>query len=202
MVGILVTGASSGAHMNPAVSVAMAVWGRLPISAVPAFVLAQFLGAGAASALVLFLFRDSLGEVGAQVITSAPGLATSEVQLSCDQGVATFILLLVVCSVEDQGHSPPALLVGLTVFVITLSLGANAGASMNPAVDFMPRAIAALWKMSLSPFTSSGHFWLVPFLLPYLGGVIGIITYQLCIVGMRMEAVVTKKVQFTGQNKW
>ena len=88
------------------------------------------------------------------------------------------------------------------MFVITLSLGANAGASMNPAVDFMPRAIAALWKMSLSPFTSTGHFWLVPFLLPYLGGVIGIITYQLCIVGMRMEAVVTKKVQFTGQNKW
>jgi len=202
MVGILVTGASSGAHMNPAVSVAMAVWGRLPLSAVPAFVVAQFLGAWAAAALVLFLYHDSLGEVGAQVLASAPGLASSEVQLSFDQGVATFLLLLVVCSVEDQGHTPPALLVGLTVFVLTLSLGANAGASMNPAVDFMPRAMAALWKMSKSPFTGTGHFWLVPFLIPYLGGVIGVIVYQLCIVGMRMEAVVTKKVQFTNQNKW
>lgn len=202
MVGILVTGASSGAHMNPAVTVAMAVWGRLPISAVPAFVLAQFLGAGAASALVLFIFKDSLGEAGAQVITSAPGLATSEVQLSIDQGVATFILLLVVCSVEDQGHTPPSLLVGLSVFVITLSMGANAGASMNPAVDFMPRVMASIWKMSTSPFTSTGHFWLVPFLIPYLGGVLGTITYQLCIISLRAEPVITKKVQFTKQNRY
>ena len=74
-------------------------------------------------------------------------------------------------------------------------------------------------------FFCIGHFWLVPFLIPYLGGVIGVIVYQvnhfklftcrqpwtwpsflslfqLCIVGMRLEAVVTKKVQFTNQNKW
>ena len=73
---------------------------------------------------------------------------------------------------------------------------------MNPAVDFMPRLLASLWKMSFSPFTSTGHFWLVPFLIPYLGGVVGIITYQLLIVSMRADAIITKKVQFATQNRW
>jgi glycerol uptake facilitator protein len=139
MVGILVTGNASGAHMNPCVSVAMAIWGRLKFSALPSYICGQFLGAAAGSALVLFLFYDTIVEVGPEVMTSYPGLAEGEVQLSFDQGVATFILLLVVCSVEDQGHTPPALLVGLSVATITITMGANAGASMNPAVDFMPR---------------------------------------------------------------
>ena len=62
-----------------------------------------------------------------------------EVKLNIDQGVATLVLLLFVCSVEDQQHTPPALLVGLSVATITITMGANAGASMNPAADFMPR---------------------------------------------------------------
>ena len=139
MVGILITGNASGAHMNPCVSVSMAVWGRLKFSALPSYIFGQFLGAAAGSALVLFIFYDTIMEVGPEAMTSYPGLAESEVQLSFDQGVATFILLLVVCSVEDQGHTPPALLVGLTVATITITMGANSGASMNPAVDFMPR---------------------------------------------------------------
>lgn len=199
MVGILVTGNASGAHMNPCVSVAMAIWGRLQFSALPAYILGQFLGAAAGSALVLFLFYDTISEVGPEVMTSFPGLAKSEVQLSFDQGVATFILLLVVCSVEDQGHTPPALLVGLSVATITITMGANAGASMNPAVDFMPRAIAAVWRMSLSPFHKGGKFWLIPLLVPYLGAVIGVSVYSLCIQRMRQERLITKKpksVQF------
>lgn len=202
MVGILVTGASSGAQMNPAVSVAMVVWGRLPLSALPAYLLGQVAGAAAGSATVLFIFNDSIFEVGAQVLASYPGLATSDTQLSVDQGVATLLLLLVICSVEDQAHSPPALLVGLSVASITLALGANAGASMNPAVDLIPRAVAAWWTRSLSPFHQGGHFWLVPFLVPFLGAVLGVIMYQLLIVEMREDtkqptvSCVKKKVTF------
>ena len=215
MVGILVTGNASGAHMNPCVSVAMAIWGRLRFNALPAYILGQFIGAAAGSALVLFLFYDSIAEVGPEVMTSYPGLAKGEVQLSFDQGVATFILLLVVCSVEDQGHTPPALLVGLSVATITITMGANAGASMNPAVDFMPRytnyslqnhntislpilffrVVAAVWRMSFSPFHTGGKFWLVPFLVPYLGAVIGVSVYSLFIQRMRQERLITKKTK-------
>ena len=106
--------------------------------------------------MVLFVFYDTIVEVGPEAMTSYPGLAESEVQLSFDQGVATFILLLVVCSVEDQGHTPPALLVGLTVATITITMGANSGASMNPAVDFMPRYHSEGIKDCLIPFCFPG----------------------------------------------
>ena len=82
------------------------------------------------------------------------------------------------------------------MFVLTLSLGANAGASMNPAADLMPRLMASAWTQDLQSFTATGHFWLVPFLLPYLGGVLGVITYQLLIVNMRPQRMGPKKVQF------
>ena len=69
----------------------------------------------------------------------------------------------------------------------------------------MPRAMAALWKMSTSPFTVTGkhrnkkedrilsfcvfvgHFWLVPFLIPYLGGVIGVIVYQVSLININKQ---------------
>ena len=74
MVGILVTGNNSGAHMNPAVSLGMAVWGRIPLSALPAYMLGQFSGALAASGLVLAIWWDLVGEVGPEVMTSYPGI--------------------------------------------------------------------------------------------------------------------------------
>ena len=119
--------------------VGMAVWGRIPLTSLPAYVLAQFLGAGAASGLVLSIWWDLVREVGPEVMTSYPGLGSSDTQLGVDQGVATFLMVLVACSLEDQGHSPPGLLMGLTVGTITITMGQNAGASMNPAVDMMPR---------------------------------------------------------------
>merc|ERR1712106_1177541 len=91
-------------------------------------------------------------------------------------------------SVEDQLHSPPALIVGLSVATITLALGPNAGASMNPAVDLVPRAIAAWWQGDLTPFYKGGHFWTVPLLLPFLGSVLGVISYQLLIIEFRMDS--------------
>ena len=79
MVGILVTGNNSGAHMNPAVSLGMAVWGRIPLSALPAYMLGQFSGALAASGMVMAIWWDLVtGEVGPEVMTSYPGLSRQE----------------------------------------------------------------------------------------------------------------------------
>ena len=55
------------------------------------------------------------------------------------QGLATFLMVLVACSLDHQGHSPAGLLMGLTVATVTITMGQNAGASMNPAADVMPR---------------------------------------------------------------
>ena len=58
---------------------------------------------------------------------------------SAVQGLATFLMVLVACSLDHQGHSPAGLLMGLTVATVTITMGQNAGASMNPAADVMPR---------------------------------------------------------------
>ena len=139
MVGILVTGQASGAHMNPAVSVGMAIWGRIPLSSLPSYISGQFLGSFSAAALLLLSWSSSIARAGPAVMTSFPGLGTTEAELGLDQGLATFLMVLVACSLEDQHHSPPSLLMGLTVATVTITMGPNAGASMNPAADMMPR---------------------------------------------------------------
>lgn len=117
----------------------MAVWGRIPVTSLPAYVLGQFLGSFAASGLLLAIWWDLVAEVGPEVMSSYPVLGKSDTQLGIDQGVATFMMVLVACALDHQGQSPPGLLMGLTVATITITMGQNAGASMNPAVDMMPR---------------------------------------------------------------
>ena len=89
---------------------------------------------------------------------------------------------------------------GLTVGTVTITMGQNAGASMNPAADVMPRSvhhhpmclcdnifllffrlIAAIYRGSWTPFEVGGRFWLIPFLVPYLGSVIAVSVYSLFI---------------------
>lgn len=181
MVAILVTGGNSGAHMNPAVSLGMAIWGRIPVSALPAYIMGQFLGAGAAAGLLVAVWWDVMKEVGPEVMSTAPVLGVGEASLGVDQGLATFLMVLVACSLDHQGHSPAGLLMGLTVGTVTITMGQNAGASMNPAADVMPRLIAAIYRGAWSPFSVGGRFWLIPFLVPYLGSVIAVSVYSLFI---------------------
>lgn len=187
MIGILVTGGASGGHLNPAVSVAMTVGRRMKATLLPAYLLGQFIGAAVGSALVLCLYSDTLtGEldVKAEVITSYAGLATNHASLVLDQVAAPFLLLLLITAVVEQGHQPGGLLVGLSVFGIGVTLGPNAGASMNPAVDFMPRVVAALWE---GRFRSEKGFWPLPLLVPFIGGILGVVVYEFCIVKLRKE---------------
>ena len=95
-------------------------------------------------------------EVGPEVMSTAPVLGVGEASLGVDQGLATFLMVLVACSLDhqvspdpgpqwsvhhvSQGHSPAGLLMGLTVGTVTITMGQNAGASMNPAADVMPRS--------------------------------------------------------------
>ena len=133
----------------------MAIWGRIPVSALPAYVLGQLLGAGVAAASLVAVWWRTLAEVGPEVMSTAPVLGSQDPSLGLDQvsraarpggvrtsavqGLATFLMVLVACSLDHQGHSPAGLLMGLTVATVTITMGQNAGASMNPAADVMPR---------------------------------------------------------------
>jgi len=184
MTGIIVTGAASGGHINPAVSVAMAACKKMPLVKLPSYLLGQYLGAGVASALVLFIYS---GE-HAIAMASYPGLAMDPLPQVVDQLTATFLLILGISAVVDQDLKPGSLLVGLIVVGIGLALGPNAGAAMNPAVDFMPRLLSSLWTQSLQPFYSGNYFWLVPFIVPHFGGLLAVFTYKFGIVRLDKKA--------------
>jgi len=182
MIGILVTGKSSGAHVNPQVSVAFALTGDLAPLSLPAYLLGQFLGAGAAALVVLLLYQDTVPfPLGA--LASSPGVAQSATSLIFDQVVASCLLQLVNACVKEQGHQPGGLLVGCSVIGLSLAFGPIAGAAMNPAADFMPRLVSYI----AGNHKAFGHFgsvpfWTLPFLLPYLGGALAGMLYKYGIV--------------------
>jgi len=195
MIGILVTGKSSGAHVNPQVSVAFALTGDLAPLSLPAYLLGQFLGAGAAALVVLLLYQDTLffsshitTETALAALASSPGVAQSTSSLIFDQVIASCLLQLVNACVKEQGHQPGGLLVGCSVIGLSLAFGPIAGAAMNPAADFMPRLVSYLAgngkAFSHLDLGSLGSlpFWTLPFLLPYLGGALAGMLYKYGIV--------------------
>jgi len=181
MMGILVTGGTSGGHINPAVTVAMLVVGKISWKEVPGYLISQFLGAGIGALLILLNYSDSFAEQGihpSQVMGSLPGLSDSFGHLCLDQFLATFMLLICIIAVVDQGHQPGGLLVGLSVLGIGLGFGMNAGAGINPAVDAIPRIMGILWEGSTD---NQGLFWIIPLVVPFFGGCAATITYKLVI---------------------
>ncbi|XP_023330362.1 aquaporin-3 [Eurytemora carolleeae] len=194
MMGILVSGKISGGHINPAVSVTMAVGRRLPWAELPAYLLGQILGAGVGAALVIGIYidtlsfsdtTDELAKVHSSVLASSPGLAQSIIALVLDQFIATYLLLLCILAVVEQGHSPGGLLVGLSATAIGLGFGRNAGAAVNPAVDAVPRLVGWLF----SGKTPNTGFWLIPLLAPSFGGIAAFYTYRL-VIGLKEDVKV------------
>lgn len=158
MAMILATGHVSGAHLNPAVSVAFAAIGRFPWRQVPAYVATQCAAATAASALLY----TSLGDA-AQVGATIPSVAhTPALGLEV---ILTFLLMFVITAVATDDHAEgqlAAIAIGGTVALCALMGGPLTGASMNPA-------------RSLGPALMSGHLDILWLYVagPLVGAVLG-----------------------------
>jgi len=179
MLGILVTAEVSGGHFNPTISIAWCVCGRMPWRKLPAYLIAQFLGSGLAVLLVLVVYWEQADKAGVSLglrLASFPNLSTPPywASLVTDQVVASTFLLLAFSSIVERKLQPGPLLMALSVTGIILSLGMNAGCAMNPSMDFCSRAVAAAWSGSSVAFSTFSPFWLIPLLLPPLGGTLGI----------------------------
>jgi MIP family channel proteins len=168
MVMIYAVGHISGAHFNPAVTLAFATSRHFPLSRVPRYWAAQLVGA-AAAALVL---RGSLGDV-AHVGATAP--SGSDGQAVLWEAVLTFFLMFVIMAVATDTRAvgeAAAIAIGATVGLDAMFGGPITGASMNPARSLGP-AIAA------GDFTS---IW-VYLIAPPVGAVVAAATYQLLRAG-------------------
>lgn len=199
MLGIYVAGGVSGAHLNPAVTVAQAFLGRISWKKVVPYMLSQYVGAFVASACVFLVYHDALnnfdggnrqvdGNLGTAGIWSTyPQVYVSTWNCFGDQIFGTALLLICILAVTDPRNMQPtkgvtALSIGLVVVVIGMTFGLNCGYAINPARDLGPRIFTSIAGWGSNPFTYRDHnyFW-VPVLGPHLGGVIGAYIYQLCV---------------------
>lgn len=198
MLGVYVAGGISGAHLNPAITVALAVRRRLPWSKVVPYALAQTAGAFVASAVVFITYREALSEFdgGTRMVEGA--VATAGIFATypqpflsltgglIDQVVGTLLLMLGVLALTDQRNvAPPAWLaaplVGALVVVIGMAFGFNAGYAINPARDFGPRVFTALAGWGDGVFTAGGGWWWIPIVGPIVGAVLGAWAYELLV---------------------
>ena len=193
--GIYTAAGVSGAHLNPAVTVALAVHRALPWSKVLPYVLAQTAGAFVGAALVFINYREAFTafDGGTRLIegaTATAGIFATYPQpfLSLsggfvDQVIGTMLLMAGVLAVTDQKNvAPPAWLtgplVGALVVAIGVAFGFNAGYAINPARDLGPRLFTAIAGWGPGVFTAGGGWWWVPVVAPCVGAIIGAWLYD------------------------
>jgi len=186
--GIYVAGAISGAHLNPAVTLALAVFRRFSWVKVLPYCIVQTAGAFTAAALVFWNYRlafmqfDPGLEKTAKVFTTFPAFPHELSAGFLDQLIGTGLLMLMIFAITDERNQPPAVLqpalIGLIVVAIGMGWGGMHGYAINPARDFGPRLFTAVAGFRNNGLTDgSGVFW-VPILGPLLGGLIGAALYD------------------------
>ncbi|MFC3572302.1 MIP/aquaporin family protein [Streptomyces yaanensis] len=195
--GVYVAARISGAHINPAVTVALACFKGFPWKKVLPYVVAQTAGAFVAALLVRWNYTEVLAQADpghtfkTQIVFSTlPGngvLPVSEFGALRDQIIGTGILVLVIFAVTDLLNAPPGanmapLIIGFLVVAIGMAWGADAGYAINPARDFGPRLASYITGYGTAWRDQYGNFyWWVPIVGPLIGGVIGAAVYKLFI---------------------
>ena len=198
MLGVYVAGGVSGAHLNPAVTLALAVTRGFPWAKVPPFIVAQVAGAFTAAAVVYLNYQEAftafdggtrqvLGAQGtAGVFATYPQPFLSTLGGFIDQVIGTALLMATILAVTDPRNNPtPAwltpLVVGGIVVAIGVAFGFNAGYAINPARDFGPRLFTAMAGWGGDVFAAASAWWWVPVVAPCLGAVLGAWTYDLLV---------------------
>ncbi len=193
--GVYVAAGVSGAHINPAVTVALAAHRGFPWRKVLPYIAAQVAGAFLASLVVFLVYREAFdafdggvrqvaGPTGtAGIFATYPKPYLSTLGGLVDQVVGTALLVGCIFAIGDQRNlAPPAwfspIAVGLLVVAIGMAFGANAGYAINPARDFGPRLFTALAGWEMEVFRAGGHWWWVPILGPLAGGLLGGFIYD------------------------
>jgi len=198
MLGVYVAAGISGAHLNPAITLSLAVHRRFPWGKVAPYALAQTSGAFFAAAVVWFTYREALSafDGGTRLVEGAKATAGifatyPQPYLTLlgglvDQIVGTILLMVGVLAVTDQRNAAPpawlvAPLVGGLVVAIGMGFGFNAGYAINPARDFGPRLFTSLAGWGSSVFTAKNSYWWIPIIGPSLGATLGVILYDMLI---------------------
>jgi glycerol uptake facilitator protein len=187
--GCYVAGRISGAHLNPAVTLSLAVFRDFPWRKVGPYLLAQTFGAFVASALVYWNYLPAFRAVDpnldhtANIFTTFPAFPNLPFAGLLDQTIGTALLLFLVLAIGDERNQPPGanlgpVLIGAIVVVIGMSFGGLHGYAINPARDFGPRLFTVVAGFKNNGLTDGSLVFWVPIAGPILGGFIGAAAYD------------------------
>jgi glycerol uptake facilitator protein len=206
---VYVAGGISSAHINPAVTLAMAVFRDFPWRKVPGYMVAQVLGAFVAGALIYLNYKQAINSFEAandvtrgerNSIPSFSIFATFPAEYYSnaagpflDELIGTALLVGIVLALVDQFNMAPRanmapLIIGFVVFAIGMSFGANSGYAINPARDLGPRLFAWIqgWGDIAVPgdYGNVNSYMWVPIVAPLVGGLVGALVYNFFIHNM------------------
>jgi glycerol uptake facilitator protein len=182
-VGVYCSAAASKAHLNPAVTLAFAVLGKISWQLVPIYIAAQLLGAMAGSLVAWLCFRPHFSptadaDAKLAVFCTTPAIRSYGDNLIAEV-IATFVLILGVLFIAAPSSSLgalDALPVGLLVLAIGLGPGGPTGYAINPARDLGPRIMHALLPIAGKRDSDWSYAW-IPVLGPLLGSLLAVLVY-------------------------
>ncbi len=180
---IYAVGNISGAHLNPAVTVAFAISGDFPSHQVLGYILAQFAGAIAGAALVWVHFlphwsRTNDAAVKLGVFCNAPAIRNIFSNLMSEiTATAVLVLALLFFGEHEFTQGLKPMVVGLLIVSIGLSLGGTTGFAINPARDLGPRIAHFILPIHGKGHSDWGYAW-IPVVGPILGGVLGVLVFK------------------------
>jgi len=184
MLGVYVSGPFSGGHLNPAVTIALAVNGTFSWGKVPGYILAQVLGAFVGSAITVVQyyphFKVTPREIGTRgIFCTGPAIPTKLFNfLSEVIGTFAFMFCVLFIGVNKLADGLNPILLGALVAAIGMSFGPTTGYAINPARDFGPRLAYALLPIPNKSDPEWSYAW-IPILGPIVGSILAVAIYNL-----------------------
>ena len=199
MVAVFISGAISGAHLNPAVSIGCALAGTMAWSAVPGYVIAQMLGGFVGAALVWMFYKDHYDatedpDTKLGTFCTMPAIEGHKIRNFFCEALASWLLVFVILVFGLDTNIPTidadgahlhigmgelgALPVTFLIMAIGMSLGGATGYAINPARDLAPRIAHAVLPIKGKRDSGWGYSW-VPAIAPLCGAALAAVAYML-----------------------
>jgi glycerol uptake facilitator protein len=190
VVGVVISAPFSGAHLNPAVTLALAIAQKFSWELVPVYIMAQFIGAMLGTTVVWLMYRDHFSETQdagliAAAFCTAPAIKNNSSNFISEL-MGTFVLIFVIfyfTNAEMGTDKTPiglgslgALPVAFLVWAIGLSLGGTTGYAINPARDLGPRIMHAVLPIAGKGSSNWSYSW-VPVVGPLVGSTCAALLY-------------------------
>lgn len=189
-VGVVIAAPFSGAHLNPAVTIGLAIAQKFSWAKVPAYIGAQLLGAMAGGGLVWLFYKDHYAltdDKGAKLATfcTSPAIRKTSSNL-ISEIIGTFVLIFVIFYFTDAEIKKDKVIIGLgslgampvafLVWVIGLALGGTTGYAINPVRDLGPRIMHAILPVDKKGSSEWGYAW-IPVAGPIIGAVLAALAF-------------------------